>query len=120
MKPQCLEIKKASHDAASPNKSDHPVDGSLFPDDPLCLSTQAGPSLFARGAFGLLPLLCALQNPLIAESETSGEPGETAAPAVLLEIDGPIGADKNSTIVFPLPVDLLKPFLEQSKPAEKD
>lgn len=31
-----------------------------------------------------------------------------------------IGSDKNSTIVFPLPVDLLKPFLEQAKPAEKD
>ena len=31
-----------------------------------------------------------------------------------------IGADKNSTIVFPLPVDLLKPFLEQAKPAENE
>jgi len=30
-----------------------------------------------------------------------------------------IGADKNSTIVFPLPVDLLKPFLDQSKVADK-
>ncbi|MFO8026737.1 MAG: slipin family protein [Opitutales bacterium] len=31
-----------------------------------------------------------------------------------------IGADKNSTIVFPLPVDLLKPFLDQAKTAEKE
>ncbi|MFP4157781.1 MAG: slipin family protein [Opitutales bacterium] len=31
-----------------------------------------------------------------------------------------IGADKNSTIVFPLPVDLLEPFLNKAKPAEKD
>ncbi len=31
-----------------------------------------------------------------------------------------IGADKNSTIVFPLPVDLLKPFLEPTKVAEKE
>lgn len=31
-----------------------------------------------------------------------------------------IGSDKNSTIVFPLPVDLLKPFLEQAKPAENE
>ncbi|MFO8026738.1 MAG: nodulation protein NfeD [Opitutales bacterium] len=54
-------------------------------------STQAGPSLCGRGTFGLLVLLCALQNPLIAQGETSGEPGEAAAPAVLLEIDGPIG-----------------------------
>ena len=28
-----------------------------------------------------------------------------------------IGADKNTTIVFPLPMDLLKPFLERLKPA---
>jgi regulator of protease activity HflC (stomatin/prohibitin superfamily) len=27
-----------------------------------------------------------------------------------------IGADKNTTIVFPLPMDLLKPFLEKAKP----
>ena len=27
-----------------------------------------------------------------------------------------IGADKNTTIVFPLPLDLLKPFLEKGKP----
>jgi len=26
-----------------------------------------------------------------------------------------IGADKNTTIVFPLPIDLLKPFLEKMK-----
>ncbi|HKK17385.1 MAG TPA: slipin family protein [Opitutales bacterium] len=31
-----------------------------------------------------------------------------------------IGSDKNSTIVFPLPVDLLEPFLNKAKSAEKD
>lgn len=31
-----------------------------------------------------------------------------------------IGADKNSTIVFPLPVDLLKPFFDQSKAVAAD
>ena len=30
-----------------------------------------------------------------------------------------IGSDKNSTIVFPLPVDLLAPFLEKHKPAAR-
>ena len=31
-----------------------------------------------------------------------------------------IGTENNSTVVFPLPVDLLEPFLNKTKPAEKD
>ena len=27
-----------------------------------------------------------------------------------------IGADKNTTVVFPLPMDVLRPFLEKPKP----
>jgi len=27
-----------------------------------------------------------------------------------------IGADKNTTVIFPLPIDLLKPFLQSQKP----
>jgi hypothetical protein len=27
-----------------------------------------------------------------------------------------IGADKNTTVVFPLPMDLLEPFLKKAKP----
>jgi len=27
-----------------------------------------------------------------------------------------IGADKNTTVIFPLPMDLLKPFLQSPKP----
>jgi len=28
-----------------------------------------------------------------------------------------IGADKNTTVIFPLPMDLLTPFLQSQKPA---
>lgn len=55
-------------------------------------SKKAGSPLYGRVVFGLLALLCALQNPLTAKSETSSEAAEQAtAPAVLLEVDGPIG-----------------------------
>ncbi|MFO7726283.1 MAG: nodulation protein NfeD [Oceanipulchritudo sp.] len=55
------------------------------------VSTEAGSPLSRCVALSLLTLLFAFQNPLISESESSEEAGRTAEPAVLLEVEGPIG-----------------------------
>lgn len=56
----------------------------------------------------------------LADAATIIATAPTAMQLRFLQTLTEIATEKNSTIIFPVPIDLIKPFLEKSEPAKKD